>query len=244
MTSAIEGEPLTGRPGVYALARRYVLAASQARQLDRLLTALAAEPDPPTSIRDPARARDLHVADSLSGLEVPALRTAGRIADLGAGAGFPGLPLAIALPDAQVDLVESAARKGAVIDRLIAAAAIENARRITARAETWATGEGHEAYAAVTARALAPLAVLCEYAAPLLCAGGVLVAWKGARESGEERAGAQAAAAVALEPVEVRAVTPFATARSRHLHVFRKTGPTPPRFPRRPGVAVKRPLGA
>ena len=183
------------------------------------------------------------MADSLCGLEVAALRAAGRIADLGAGAGFPGLPLAIALPGAEVDLVESAARKCAVIDRLVAAAAIANARAVPARAETWAAGEGRDRYAAVTARALAPLAVLCEYAAPLLRAGGVLVAWKGARDADEEGAGARAAAAVGLEPVEVRAVTPFAGAHSRHLHVFAKVAPTPPRFPRRPGVAAKRPLG-
>ena len=184
------------------------------------------------------------MADSLSGLEVPALRAASRVADLGAGAGFPGLPLAVALPAARVDLVESAGRKRAVIERLIVAAGIANARTVAARAEAWgAAAGGHEAYDAVTARALAPLAVLCEYAAPLLEPGGALVAWKGARGADEERAGAAAAATVGLEPVEVRPVTPFVRARSRHLHVFRKVAPTPPRFPRRPGVAAKRPLG-
>ena len=124
------------------------------------------------------------MADSLSGLEVPSLAAARRIADLGAGAGFPGLVLAVALPTARVDLIESSRRKAAVIDRLIQAARIENARSVVARAEEWARlapslGGGREAYDAVTARAVASLPVLVEYAAPLLRVSGVLVAWKG-----------------------------------------------------------------
>jgi 16S rRNA (guanine527-N7)-methyltransferase len=74
----------------------------------------------------------------------------------------------------------------------------------------------------------------------LLRRGGVLVAWKGARDAAEEAPGA---AELGLEPVEVRAVEPFPGARDRHLHVYFKSGPTPERFPRRTGVARKRPLG-
>src|SRR5689334_14103162 len=85
--------------------------AATATTVGALLTGLAAEPDPPTAVRDPADALQLHIADSLSGLEVPSLRNAERIVDIGAGAGFPGLALAAALPDAHVDLIESAARK-------------------------------------------------------------------------------------------------------------------------------------
>ena len=193
-------------------------------------------------MRDPAAAVDQHVADSLAGLLEPGVRAAERIADLGAGAGFPGLPLALALPSAQVDLVESAGRKAELIARLIEAAGVSNARAVAARAEDWARGEGAGAYAAVTARAVAPLAVLCEYAAPLLATGGVLVCWKGARALEEEEAGATAAPQLGLAPGEVRRVVPFAGAHSRHLHVFRKVGATPARFPRRPGMAAKRPL--
>ena len=197
---------------------------------------------------EPAAALDAHVADSLSGLEVDDLARARRVADLGAGAGFPGLALAIAMPQAKVDLIESAGRKSAVIGRLAQAARIENVRAVTARAEEWAAtpallGGGAGGYDAVTARAVAALPVLVEYAAPLLRARGVLVAWKGARVREEEDAGARAAAALGLEPVEVRRVMPFEGARDRHLHVFCKISPTPERFPRRPGMAAKRPLG-
>jgi 16S rRNA (guanine527-N7)-methyltransferase len=199
-------------------------------------------------VSEPAAALDAHVADSLSGLEVDDLARARRVADLGAGAGFPGLALAIAMPQAKVDLIESAGRKSAVIGRLAQAARIENARAVTARAEEWAAtpallGGGAGAYDAVTARALAALPVVVEYAAPLLRPRGVLVAWKGARAREEEEAGARAAAALGLEPVEVRRVVPFEGARDRHLHVFCKISPTPERFPRRPGMAAKRPLG-
>jgi 16S rRNA (guanine527-N7)-methyltransferase len=190
----------------------------------------------------------VHVADSRSGLEVPDLVRARRIADVGAGAGFPGLVLAIDLPSAQVDLIESAGRKAAVIDRLIQAAKIGNARSVVARAEDWARlppplGGGREAYDVVTARAVASLAVLVEYAAPLLRDGGVLVAWKGARDAGEEQLGRGAADELGLRAEDVLRVEPFAGARERHLHVFRKVEPTPERFPRRAGMAAKRPLG-
>jgi 16S rRNA (guanine527-N7)-methyltransferase len=199
-------------------------------------------------VSDPSRAREVHLADSLSGLEVDDLARARRIADVGAGAGFPGLPLAIALPGAKVDLIESAGRKTAVIDRLIQAAKVENARSVKARAEEWAAvvpalGGGREAYEAVTARAVASLAVLVEYAAPLLRPDGVLVAWKGAVADEEQQLGSAAAAALGMGLEEMRRVQPFEGARDRHLCVFRKIAPTPGGYPRRPGMAVKRPRG-
>ena len=225
---------------------RHGLPAERAGQLAGLLSALAAETDPPTTIREPDEAVALHVADSLSGLEVAPLRTARRIADLGAGAGFPGLPLAVALPEARVDLIESRRRNCAVIEALAAAAGISNASAVGSRAEDWAAKPppegGREAYEAVTARALAELAVLVEYAAPLLAQSGVLVAWKGARQADEERRGREAAGQVGLELEEVRPVQPFEGSENRHLYVLRKHAATPDRFPRRPGMALKRPL--
>lgn len=198
--------------------------------------------DPHTTVAAPAAALDRHVADSLSGLQIDSLRGAARIADVGAGAGFPGLALAIALPAAKIDLIESASRKTAVIARLAAAADVANARARTVRAEEWAAGEGAGAYDAVTARAVAALPVLVEYAAPLLKLNGTFVAWKGVRDPQEEAAGVQAAALLGLTPGPIVPVTPFPSATDRHLHSFVKTAPTPERFPRRPGMASKRPL--
>jgi 16S rRNA (guanine527-N7)-methyltransferase len=230
-----------------ALAARYRLGSAAAGQIERILEALDAEPDPHTGVSEPQAALEVHVADSLSGLEVEDLCSARRIADIGAGAGFPGLALAVALPQAQVDLVESAGRKTALMDRLIQAGDVSNARSITTRAEELgavpsAVGGGRDAYDAVTARAVGPLALLVEYAAPLLRDGSVLVAWKGARDEGEEAAGADAARQVGMAVKEVLPVRPFPSSENRHLHVFRKISPTPAGFPRRPGMARKRPL--
>jgi 16S rRNA (guanine527-N7)-methyltransferase len=130
-----------------------------------------------------------------------------------------------------------------VIDRLAAAAGLANARSVHRRAEEWAADSGAEAYDAVTVRAVAALAVLAEYAAPLLRPGGVLVAWKGVRDPAEEAAGVAASEQLGLRRERVLRVEPFAGARDRHLHVYIKVGATPARFPRRVGVARKRPLG-
>lgn len=220
---------------------RHGLGADAAPTLGRILAALEREPDPHTSV-DPLEAVDVHVADSLAGLEVEGLRDARRIADIGAGAGFPGLVLAAVLAHARVDLIEAAHRKAAVIERLIDAGPLTNARAVARRAEDWAI-EHREAYDAVTARAVAPLAVLVEYAGPLLAQGGVLVAWKGRRDPDEESGGAAAAGEIGLAQAEVVPVTPYPGSRNRHLHVFSKVSPTPDRFPRRAGMATKRPLG-
>ena len=213
-------------------------------QLRELLAALEREPDPPTTARRPEQALDTHVADALSALELEDVACARRIADLGSGAGFPGLVLAVALPGAHVDLIESQSRKTAVSDRLLQAAKLSNARSVAARAEDWATRPpplgGRGAYDLVTARALAPLAVLAEYASPLLEEGGALVTWKGARDQVEERELAAAAGPLAMRPAEIRRVQPFAGARNRHLHLLRKSGPTPEGLPRRAGMARKR----
>jgi 16S rRNA (guanine527-N7)-methyltransferase len=227
---------------VAPLCRRYGLGEEAADRFVRLLEALAHEPDPATAVATPREAADTHIADSLAGLEVEELRSASTIVDVGAGAGFPGLPLAIALPHARVDLIESTARKCTTIERLATAAGVANARAVTARAEDWGRDAGAAAYQAVTARAVAPLAVLCEYAAPLLQPEGVLVCWKGARREDEERAGEAAAAQLGLRRRAVLSVVPFPGAHSRHLHVFAKVAHTPSRFPRRAGMAAKRPL--
>ena len=216
---------------VRELAARYGV---DSAPLEVLLEALAAEPDPPTTVSDPV---DGHIADSLSVL--PHLDAApARIADVGSGAGFPGLVLAAALPACSVTLFESQRRHAEVAERLRVAAGLRNAVVVNQRIESAGIAE----FELVTARAVASLAVLVEYAAPLLVDGGQLVAWKGARDAAEELGGEEAGRVVGLSPVRVVAVEPFPGAHSRHLHFYAKTGPTPDRFPRRPGMARKRPL--
>ncbi len=196
-----------------------------------------------SSVVEPGRAWKVHVADSLSGLEFEALQKASRIADIGSGAGFPGLVLAVALPEARVDLIESVGRKCAFMERAIELAGIANARVLNLRSEDLAKDEGREGYDVVTARAVGRLATLAELASPLLKEGGALVAWKGKRDDEEEAQLASAASALAMEPEEIRHVGPFAGSEHRHLHLVRKVGPTPKDLPRRPGMAKKRPRG-
>ncbi len=211
---------------------------SAAEPLARILELQATDPAASTTVRDPAQALERHVADSLVALELPMVAAARRVADLGSGAGWPGLALAAALPDADVRLVESAIRHCRYLER--AADGMRNVRVVHARAEEWE--EGLAAHDLVTARALAALPVVLEYAAPLLEDGGHVVAWKAAVSPEESAAGAAAAEILGLAPVEVVEVQPYPAARDRTLHVFCKTAPTPERFPRRPGMAMKRPL--
>lgn len=215
----------------------------QARAALRTVLALLAEERASVSSVTGERAWEVHVADSLTGLEVAELREARRIADLGAGAGFPGLALAVALPEARVDLIESVGRKCAFMRGAIAAAAIGNARVVEARAEEWARAGGREAYDAVAARAVGRLSTLAELASPLLRQHGLLVAWKGKRDADEEAQLARAADQLAMRPERILDVGGRPGSRHRHLHVMRKAGPTPSDLPRRPGMAKKRPRG-
>lgn len=210
--------------------------------LEKLLELLAAERASVSSVVD-ERAWRVHVVDSLTGLEVPELAGAPRIADVGAGAGFPGLALAVALPASQVDLVESVTRKCDFMNRAIEAVGITNATVLDTRSEDWAKADGRESYDVVTARAVGRLSTLAELASPLLKPNGVLVAWKGKRDPEEESQLARAAESLAMTPEQILDVGNRAGSTHRHLHVIRKTAPTPASLPRKPGLAKKRPKG-
>ena len=212
------------------------------KRLQIVLDLLAEERASVSSVVD-ERAWQVHVADSLTGLAVQEVQEVARIADIGSGAGFPGLVLAVALPDAQVDLIESVGRKCEFIRRAAQEAGIANAAVRNLRSEDWADAEGREAYEVVTARAVGRLSTLAELASPLLKSGGVLVAWKGKRDPGEEQQLANASEALAMEAEQILDVGDRAGSQHRHLHVIRKTGPTPENLPRRPGMAKKRPRG-
>lgn len=211
-------------------------------KLETVLGLLAEERASVSSVVD-RRAWRVHVLDSLTGLEVTELQAAERIADVGAGAGFPGLALAVALPGAQVDLIESVGRKCEFMRRAAEEAGIANATVLNTRSEDWAAAEGREAYDAVTARAVGRLSTLAELASPLLKPKRVLVAWKGKRDPDEEQQLERAAEALAMRSESILDVGNRAGSEHRHLHVIRKTGPTPANLPRKPGIAKKRPKG-
>ena len=228
--------------GLTALAGRYALDAEALSRLRVLADLLAHDPLAPTTIRAAEAIRDDHLADSLVALDLEALRSARSVLDLGAGAGLPGLPLAIALPEAQFTLLEASGRKCAFLRRAIAATQVSNVNVVHARAESFQAGRGR--YDVVTARAVAPPTVTAEYASPLLRVGGTLILWRGRREADVDAALGSAAGELGLAEPSIHRVRPYARAENRHLYVLTKLGETPPRFPRRPGIALKRPLGA
>jgi 16S rRNA (guanine527-N7)-methyltransferase len=226
---------------VRALVDRYGLPSGGAKSLACLADGLMNDPLAPTTVRDPVAVVNDHLADSLVALELPEVKAASHGVDIGAGAGLPGLPLAIALPAARFVLLEAAARKCAFLAAEVERCAIGNAAVVQARAEGWP--EGLEAFDLATARAVAAPAVLLEYAAPLLRIGGVLVAWRGRRDAAAEEAADLAAQELGMRQEGIHRVRPYESAEHRHLHLWSKVRKTPDRFPRRPGVALKRPPG-
>jgi 16S rRNA (guanine527-N7)-methyltransferase len=230
----VDGASLSG------LAARYGLDDRATAHLARLAERLSAE-RAPTAVRGPDDVMARHLADSLVGLELPAVRSSRRAADLGSGAGLPGLALAAALPDSNFQLVESQRSRCAYLAATATDMGIANVRVVCSRAEEWSEGIGLNDL--VVARALAPQAVVMEYAAPLLVLDGYLVEWRGRRDPVEEVQAERAAETLGLTREEIRHVSPFPDALERHLHVFRKSSPTPDGFPRRAGLAARRPLG-
>src|SRR5665811_919038 len=190
----------------------------QRATITRVLELLEKERASVSSVTERDRAWRVHVEDSLTGLEVGELARAGRIADIGSGAGFPALVLAVALPDSRVDAIESVGRKCEFIQRAIESAEIANATVRNARSEELAAADGREAYDAVTARAVGRLSTLAELASPLLKDNGVLVAWKGKREEDEEQQLDRASDQLAMRLENVLAVGDRAGSKHRHLY--------------------------
>jgi len=191
-------------------------------RLGRWLDALVSTPGL-TAVHDAGEAWRLHVEGSLIALEV-VRSTRGPIVDVGSGGGAPGIPLASALPERPVTLLESSARKCEFLERQ--ARAFPNVAVVRGRAEEQDT----DRFGAAVAKALAPPPVAAEWCLPLVATGGTVVLYIGA----------------SAEPERVAAVARRLGARlvdsPDGLLVLRKVEPTPPGFPRRPGIARKRPL--
>ncbi|MFM9043309.1 MAG: 16S rRNA (guanine(527)-N(7))-methyltransferase RsmG [bacterium] len=215
--------------------------ASSLSHLERLLS----EPDAPVSVASQSEIPTVHLADSRVGLEFSEARSATCAADIGSGAGLPGLPLAASLPETEWVLIEATGKKCRFIERAVSEMGLTNVQVEARRTEEFSSApEGREAFDLVTARAVGSLATTAELASPLLRPGGHLLIWRGARDSESERVfEGTAGERLALDTVEVRSVSPYPGSRDRHIHLLRKNGPTPEGLPRRPGMASKRPLG-
>ena len=191
-----------------------------------------------------AIARD-HLLDALAALPLLEASGAERIVDLGSGGGVPAIPLALARPDVAWTLVDSVGKKAEALRGFAGALGMANVTVVAERLESLGREAAHRAaHDVATARACAALPVLAELALPLLRGGGLLIAWKGplVPADAELRAGAAAIALLGGAAPEV-APTGVAALGGRTLVRVVKADPTDDRYPRRPGVPARRPLG-
>jgi 16S rRNA (guanine527-N7)-methyltransferase len=206
-----------------------------------------------TAIREPAAVAREHILDSLAAVPLLRSRGAHRLLDIGSGGGLPGLPIAIAMPEAHVLLVESIGKKASFLATAARGVGLAERVRVAAeRAELLSVpGRERDVNDAVVVRAVAPLPELVELAFPLIHIGGVLIAWKReplpvdldrGRDPFETELVAGRNAARALQGEMIVEPVPVEGLRHHRLVVVTKTRPTPNRFPRPPAERRAHPL--
>lgn len=196
-----------------------------------------------TAITEPEQIQVRHFLDSLSVARLAPLTDGTRIIDVGTGAGFPGLVLAVAFPGVQVTLMDGTAKKLAFIDHVNARLNLRNASTLHARAEEAGQDNDHRArYDVVLARAVARMPVLLEYTLPLARVGGQVIAMKGSAL--DEEVADSGAALKTLGGRLERTETVYLPGQDypHYLVSVRKDSATPSAYPRRPGVPSKRPI--
>ncbi len=200
-----------------------------------------------TSITDPAEIETRHFLDSLTILQTVDGNTVQRgelkVLDVGAGAGFPGIPLKLILGDASLVLLESTGKKAAFLNHLVDLLGLADTTVVHDRAEVLAHHPAHrECYNLVVARAVAPLAVLTELCLPFTTVGGLFVAPKKGAINTEIAGARNAIRRVGGGDVHLIGVRLPQLADDRTLVCIRKESPSPDRYPRRSGMPLKRPL--
>jgi 16S rRNA (guanine527-N7)-methyltransferase len=196
-----------------------------------------------TAITDPDQIRIKHFLDSLScWLGMPQAASA-QVIDVGAGAGFPGIPLKILQPEMRLTLVEATAKKASFIEHIVQVLGLPNVSVLTKRAEDAGQMPEHrETYDWVIARALAPMPVLAEYLFPFAKVGGSVLAQKGKDARQEIETAKAAFEKLGGELKEIIPVNIPGLEEERYLVVVKKIVPTPATYPRRAGMPSKRPL--
>jgi len=194
-----------------------------------------------TGITEPEDAALRHFADALNPDALSALPAGALAADIGTGAGFPGMPLAIARPDCRFVLVDSMAKRINFLQDAVQALGLSNVEVCLARAEDFGRGPYREQLDVALARAVAPMNVLLEYTLPLVKVGGEAVAYKGPAAQQEARAAYTSAKTLGGEQPQV---IPYALAEDISLCLVRtkKVRQTPAKYPRRNGIPAKTPL--
>ena len=196
-----------------------------------------------TAISDPAEIAVKHYLDALTLKRVLPECDGLHLIDVGAGAGFPGLPMAIAFPQLQTTLMDSTAKKLRFIDHAAESLGLHKVRTLHARAEDAGRDRFHrQAYDIVVARAVARLPVLVEYCLPLCKLGGQVIAMKGASAFDETNAAAKAIDAFGGELFAIEEIRLPTLDHPRYLIVIDKVAETPKRYPRQAGTPSRQPL--
>lgn len=197
-----------------------------------------------TAVRDRDEALQKHIADSLSCDFMEEYEAAENVIDIGTGAGFPGVPLAIVSPDKKFTLVDSLNKRLRIIDELTGELGIKNITTVHGRAEDVGKSKEHrEQYDICVSRAVASLDVLCEWCLPLVKNGGYFVAYKGENVSRETEDAASAIKLLGGKIAEIRKVQTEEESISGHVLVMiKKVKNTPSKYPRQAGQARKNPL--
>ena len=198
-----------------------------------------------TAVTDEAEMMDRHYVDSLMALRFGLIPRKGRIIDVGTGAGFPGMPLALACPDVQVTLMDAQQKRLTFLQAVIDELQVRNVTLVHSRAEDGARLPLHrEQYDLAVARAVAPLAVLAEYLLPYVRVGGSALCWKGPALQEEMQQGRRAAHLLGGK-VEEPIGCEFPGRAWQHLLLpIQKKEKTARQYPRKAGTPGKSPLGA
>lgn len=190
-----------------------------------------------TAITDPAEAWSKHALDSLTLVpELSALPEGAAVIDVGSGGGLPAIPLAMALPGLRFTLLEATLKKARFLDQTARKLGLRNVQVKNDRAESFGQGAGRERFLAATSRALSRLPILLELTLPLLVTGGLGIAIKGAQAELEVAESTRALLELQGEVLTVRRTD------TGSIVIVRKTGPTPRKYPRRPGEPKRSPL--
>ena len=196
-----------------------------------------------TAITDPEEVRIKHFEDSLTCLESGLFFPGAKVIDVGTGAGFPGLPLAMARPDISVTLLDSLKKRLLFLDEVIAQTDIQNAKTVHARAEDGGRDKNlRERFDIVVSRAVSRLSVLCEYTLPYLKVGGTLIAMKGPSAEEELQEAQNAIKVLGGGEVTVQKTALEDESLSHCLVMIKKVRPTPTTYPRKAGMPTKNPL--
>ena len=201
-----------------------------------------------TAITDFADVAVKHFADSLAPLAEGSLsgmfeKSACTILDLGTGAGFPGLPLAIALPDAKITLADSLQKRTNFLEEVKESLKLDNIEIVNGRAEDLGKLPRYrENFDIVVSRAVADYRVLCEYCLPFVKEDGAFIAWKGPAAYEEAENAAEAVKILGGQTPIVQTYSLPGTEEVRTIILTKKTTHTPEKYPRRAGIPSKRPL--